>query len=206
MHIIKRIRDLSFFFVMFCVALRHPFENLMLTQLIIMKRLVSIAIVALFTLSLSAQSTIDKLFSKYQGQDGFTTVTINGNMLRLLADLGDEDEDDEIMQFANKFTSIRILAQEEEGMDVENFYDMVIDEVTKGGYEEMVAINSSGEDVKILVKTDGKVFKEFLLIAGGDDNAIIQIKGNLNYDEVKKMSESIHEDGGISGVSGLKMF
>ena len=62
------------------------------------------------------------------------------------------------MQFADKFTSIRILAQDDDEMEVENFYDMVIDEVNKGGYEEMVSINSSGDDVKILVKDRWKGF------------------------------------------------
>lgn len=170
-----------------------------------MKRLISIAAALLFTLSLSAQSSIDKLFNKYQGHNGFTTITVNGNMLKLLASI--DDEDDEFMRFADKFTSVRILAQDDDGMEVESFYDMVIDEVNKGGYDEMVSINSSGDDVKILVKTDGKVFKEFLLIAGGSDNAIIQIKGNLTYDEVKSMSEAVKVDGeGISGISGLEIF
>ncbi len=171
-----------------------------------MKKLIVIAAAVLFTLSLSAQSTIDKLFSKYQGQDGFTTITVNGNMLKLIANLDDEN-DDEFMKFADKFTSIRILAQDNDGMDVDNFYDTVIDEVNGGGYEEMVVINSGGDDVKILVKAEGKVFKEFLLIAGGSDNAIIQIKGNLTYNEVKSMSESVKVDGeGISGFSGLDVF
>lgn len=170
-----------------------------------MKRLISIAVAVLFTITISAQSSIDKLFSKYQGQEGFTTVTINGNMLHLLADIS-EDEDDEIMQFANKFNSIRILAQEDDDLAVGSFYDIVIDEVNKGGYEEMVTINSSGNDVKILVKSDGKVFKEFLLIAGGDENAIIQIKGNLTYKEVKTMTESVQDGEGFSGISGLEVF
>lgn len=166
-----------------------------------MKRLLSIAVLALFTLAISAQSSIDRLFNKYQGNKGFTTVTVNGNLLKMFADADDEDDED-LMKFADKFTSIRILTQDDDEMDVENFYDMVIDEVNKGGYEEMVTINSGGDDVKIMIKAEGKVFKEFLLIAGGDENAIIQIKGNFTYDEVKEMSKSVENEKGIS-FSGL---
>lgn len=157
---------------------------------------------ALFTLSISAQSTIDKLFNKYRGSEGFTTVTVNGNLLKMLADIDDEDQDDDIMRFANKFTSIRILAQEDDDMEVDNFYDTVIDEVNKGGYEEIVAINSDGSDVKIMVKADGNIFTEFLLIAGGDDNALIQIKGRLSMKDVKEMSMSIEDEKGMS-FSGI---
>jgi len=168
----------------------------------IMKRLFTIALMALFTLTISAQSTIDKLFSKYKGVEGFTTVTVNGNLLKLLADIDDEDEDEDLMKFADKFTSIRILAQEDDDMDVDNFYDAVIDEVNRGGYEEMVTINSSDSDVKIMVRADGNIFKEFLLIAGGDDNALIQIKGSFSMKDVKEMSKSVEKDEMIS-LSGI---
>ena len=168
-----------------------------------MKRLFTIAILALFTLTISAQSTIDKLFNKYQGKDGFTTVTVNGNLLKLFADLDDDEEQDEdIMKYADKFTSIRILAQEDDDVEVGNFYDYVIDEVNRGGYEEMVTINSEGSDVKIMVRAEGKVFKEFLLIAGGSDNAIIQIKGSLTMKEVKDMAKSVEDEESIS-FSGI---
>lgn len=169
-----------------------------------MKRLILISVAVILTLSAGAQSTIDKLFNKYQGRDGFTTITVNGNMLKFLANL-DNEGDDDLMQYADKFTSVRILVQDEDAIDVENFYDTVIDDVNRGGYEEMVVINSSGDDIKILVKADGKVFKEFLMIAGGSDNAIIQIKGNMTYKEVKSMSMSVKVDGG-QGISGLDIF
>ena len=166
-----------------------------------MKRLLSISVLVLFTLAISAQSSIDRLFNKYQGQKGFTTVSVNGNLLKMFTDSDDEDDED-LMRFADKFTSVRILAQDDDEMDVENFYDMVIEEVNRGGYEEMVTINSSGDDVKIMIKAEGKIFKEFLLIAGGDENAIIQIKGNFTYNEVKEMSKSVENEKGIS-FSGL---
>lgn len=152
------------------------------------------ALMTLFILTASAQSSIDKLFDKYQGKDGFVTVTISGNLLKLL---GSDDDEDDFLKHANKFTSIRILAEDSEFESPENFYDLVINEVDKGGYEEMVVVNSSDTDLKILVRADGKVFKEFLLIAGGDSNAIIQIKGELTRNDVKEMSESVKDGKGI---------
>lgn len=145
----------------------------------------------LFTVSLSAQSSIDRLFDKYQGKDGFVTVTVSGSFLKMM---GDFDDDDEFLKHSDKFSAIRILAQEDDLMEVDNFYDMVIDEIEKGGYEEMVRINSADSDVKIMVKADGDVFTEFLLVAGGDDNAIIQIKGRLTREMVREMSESVDDD------------
>lgn len=158
------------------------------------------SLMTMFVLAAGAQSTIDKIFDKYQGKDGFVTITINGNLLKMMSAF--DNDEDEFLRHADKFTTIRILAEEDEGGTDENFYDLVIGEVSKGGYEEMVTINSNDADVKILVKADGKIFTEFLLIAGGDDNAIIQIKGKLSLDEVKEMSESVRSEHGVH-ISGL---
>ena len=89
-----------------------------------MKRALTFLLALTIVLTISAQSSIDKLFNKYQGEEGFVTVTINGSLLKLLGEFADEDDEDEqeIMSFAEKFTSIRILAQEEEDMEVEEIY------------------------------------------------------------------------------------
>ncbi len=169
-----------------------------------MKRIITITLMTLIAVSITAQSSVDKLFNKYQGRDGFVSITINGNLLKFLAE--SDDSDDDFLKHADKFTTIRILVQEDDEMEIENFYDMVIDEVSKSGYEEMVSVKSADEDLKILVKADGKVFKEFLLIAGGDDNALIQIKGSMTFNDVKEMSTSFQDGKGISGISGIDIF
>ena len=156
-----------------------------------MKRIITPLLLLMFAVSLSAQSSIDKLFDKYQGVDGFVTVTVSGNFLRML---GEFDDDDEFLKHADKFTAIRILAQEDDNMETENFYDMVMEELDRGGYEEMMRVNSHDADLKIMLKAEGDIFTEFLLVAGGDDNAIIQIKGNLTDKIIKELSESINDD------------
>ena len=164
----------------------------------------TITLMTLIAVTITAQSSIDKLFDKYQGKDGFVTLTINGNLLKYLAEV--DESDDDLLKHANKFSTIRILVQEDDEMKIENFYDMVIDEVNRSGYEEMVTIKSSDEDLKILVKADGRLFKEFLLIAGGDDNAIIQIKGSMTLDDVKEMSTSFKDGHGIGAISNIDIF
>jgi len=162
-----------------------------------MKRIITPLVLLVFTISLSAQSSIDRLFDKYQGMDGFVTVTVSGNFLKLI---GEFDDDDEFFKNSDKIAVIRILAQEDDNMEVDNFYDLVMDELDKGGYEEMVRVNSSDSDMKIMVKAEGDIFTEFLVVAGGEDNAIIQIKGKLTEKIIKEMSESINDDNNIFGL------
>lgn len=168
-----------------------------------MKRAITTTLILIFTMTgLVAQSRIDQLFEKYQGREGFVSLTISGNMLRLFAAL-DDNNSDPVMKHVAKFTSVRLLAREDDFVESENFYDSVIKELMKGGYEEMMSVNSTDVDVKMLLLTDGDIFREFILIAGGEENAIIQIRGNLTYDDIREISSSVSNG---EGMHALNMF
>jgi hypothetical protein len=157
-----------------------------------MKTLFLSVVIMISTVTVYSQKSIDALFDKYAGKDGFTTVTLNGSLLKLLAC---SDEDDESTMPAD-VTEIRILTQEDENIKVENFYDLVIRDIDLSKYEEFMRVKETDQDVRMLVRAEGKNFKEFLLIAGGDDNALIQIKGNMSFDEAKKFSGDAKENHG----------
>jgi len=160
-----------------------------------MKKIIGIIAIAFLSTALFAQKSIDALFEKYGGKDGFVTVTINGNLLALAAAL-DEDEDSDIPR---NITSIRILAEEEEfNGKVENFHDLVIKDIDLSKYEEFMRIKESNQDVRMLVKTEGDKFSEFLLIVGGEDNALIQIKGNMTLKEAKKFADNAKVEHGTN--------
>ena len=168
-----------------------------------MKQAITTTLILIFAITgLSAQSRVDRLFKKYEGKEGFVSLTVNGSMLRMAANL-DEEGNDPFMKHAAKLTSIRILAKENNLVESENFYDSVIDELMRGGYEEMMTVNSTGANVKMLLLADGDIFREFILIAGGEKNAIIQIRGNLSFDDLSEISRSVNND---EGMQALKMF
>jgi hypothetical protein len=151
----------------------------------------------------AGQRSIDALFEKYAGRDGFVTVTISRNLLKLAACLDDDDDDDDNPLPAN-ITEIRILAQEKENQRVENFYETVTKDLNLSSYDEFMRIKESDQDLKMLVRSEGNRFREFLLIAGGEDNAIIQIKGNMTFHEARKFSAKVKIDHGRSIVSDNK--
>ena len=160
-----------------------------------MKRLLVFIVLTITATFVYGQKSIDDLFDRYAGKDGFTTVTINGNLLKLAHCLGDNDEDDAIPL---NITEIRILAQEDNGMKVENFYNLVINDIDLKNYDEFMRVKKSDQDLRMLVRSEGNKFKEFLLIAGGKDNALIQIKGNMTYAEAKKFSKDAEKNHGLN--------
>lgn len=166
-----------------------------------MKRLFLFITLVMTLTMVYGQKSIDALFEKYAGKDGFTTVTINGNLLKLLSCLDDDHGDRSIP--AN-VTEIRILAQDEDTIKVENFYDKVIRGINLDDYEEFMRIKEAHQDLRMLVRAEGRKFKEFLLVAGGEDNLLIQIKGTMTFDDAKKFSVDAKRNHGVNIVAERK--
>jgi hypothetical protein len=160
-----------------------------------MKRLLLFIVLTITATIVYSQKSIDDLFDKYAGKDGFTTVTINGNLLKLAHCLGDNDED---TSFPANITEIRVLAQEDKSLKVENFYNLVINDIDLKNYDEFMRVKKSDQDLRMLVRSEGKMFKEFLLIAGGNNNALIQVKGSMTYADAKKFSKEAEKDHGLN--------
>jgi hypothetical protein len=160
-----------------------------------MKKLLWILILLTSLSVTNGQKSIDALFNRYAGRDGFVTVTISGNLLKLACLLDDDREENSL---PGEITEIRILVQENKEMEVENFYDLVIRDIYVKDYEEFMRVKESDQDLRMLVRSDGNRFKEFLLIAGGEDNFIIQIKGDMTYKEARKLSSDMRKDHGMN--------
>ena len=73
-----------------------------------MKRLLLFTVLTITFTFVYGQKSIDALFEKYAGKDGFTTVTINGNLLKL-AKCFDNDDDHDDNSIPANITEIRIL-------------------------------------------------------------------------------------------------
>jgi hypothetical protein len=166
-----------------------------------MKRLTLFIVLTITATFAFGQKSIDDLFERYAGKVGFTTVSINGNLLKLAHCFGDNDDENSLPV---NISEIRILAQDNDSIKVENFYKMVIREIDLKNYDEFMRVKESDQDLRMLVRSEGNKFKEFLLIAGGKDNALIQIKGNMTYEEAKKFSRDAEKKHGLNFTANHK--
>jgi hypothetical protein len=167
-----------------------------------MKKLIFTTVLFITFTSVFGQKSIDALFDKYAGKDGFTTVTINGNFLKLIQCF---DKDSDIDNAIPKgLTEIRILSQEDSSVTSDNFYKMVIKDIDLSAYEEFMKVKEADQDLRMLVRTEGKRFREFLMIAGGKDNAIIQIKGDISLEDAKKLADDAQKNKGVRVLADQK--
>lgn len=143
----------------------------------------------------SGQRSIDRLFDKYADKEGFTTVNISGNLLNFAACLDDDDN-----EIKARITEIRVLTQNDKSMNVDNFLDVVKRDLTDNDYEEFLRVKEYGRDLRMLVRAEGRKIKEFLLVSGGEENSLVQIKGDMTLSDARKLSENAkkHSDVTIS--------
>jgi hypothetical protein len=166
-----------------------------------MKKLILFVVLMITVTIAYGQRSIDDLFERYAGKEGFTTITINGNLLKFLSCLGDNNEEHSV---PTGLSEIRLLTQDNDSLKVENFYNLVIKDIDLKKYDEFMRIKESDQDLRMLVKSEGGKFKEFLLIAGGKDNALIQIKGSMTFDDAKKFSDDAKKNHGMNIVANIK--
>ena len=153
----------------------------------------------LIMISLSAfaqKDSVDKLFEKYSGKDGFTTVLISSKMFSMFSDM--ETGDDEINNMLSNIKSIKILTTEDESLidpDI-NFYKEIMDELSLDEYEELMVIKEKDQDIKFLVKEKEDIIVELLMVIGGKgNNALISIRGIIDLKSISRLSKSMNIEG-----------
>jgi hypothetical protein len=66
-------------------------------------------------------------------------------------------------------------------------------------------VKSSESNVRMLVRAEDGRFKEFLLIVGGkDNNALIQIQGDMTLAEARRFAEDARKDKGENILNSQK--
>ena len=167
-----------------------------------MKKLILLLAMGIFGVStLMAQTAVDQIFDKYNGQEGFTNVTINQYLFEMIAKMDTTDEGKEMVEMAQSIEGIRILAMDTIMSSV-NLYQEVMKATKKGDYKELMTVKEKDNDIVFMVnEKDGKI-KELLMVIGGskEENAIISIKGDIDLAKMGSLAKTMN----IKGMENLE--
>ena len=161
-----------------------------------MKRAVTIAIVlSLGILAFGQGSAVDKVFDKYAGKEGYTTVHISSFMFKLMAGIETDDpEYEEFQKATSGINSLRILTQED-GNSVA-FGKELLDMLPRQEYQEMMKVKDGDEEVLFLAREEGGKISEFLLIvSGGGEDVLIAITGEIDMESLSSIAGSLDMPG-----------
>ncbi len=159
-----------------------------------MKKILSAAIALLIisVSSLSAQN-VQKMYERYSGEKGVSAVYISPTMFRLMKSLpvmeiGDEDV--QMAQMIRSFNGMYIL-------DVENpdisrkMSEEVNGWLDKGTYEILMEAKEEDESVKICIRQEKDMIKEFVMFSQetgpAPETALIYISGDIKASDLSKI-------------------
>ena len=161
-----------------------------------MKRIFIGGMLIMLTLfTMGQNSAVDKVFDKYSGKEGYTTVYISSFMFNMLNSLETDDpEFDEFKKATAGIQSIKILTQD--GGDSEAFGAELLEMLPRSEYQEMMTVKDQDEDVLFLAREEGGKITEFLLIvSGGGEDALIAIQGDIDLESISSIASGLDMPG-----------
>jgi hypothetical protein len=164
-----------------------------------MKRIyfLPILLLLLFT-SCEYDTGVSEAFTKYRFKDGVTTITVPGWLIHTAARMGELDrEERDLLRSIDK---VKILTIEDKELNArsnlhEEFYETVR---KRGDLEELLVVRDGNEQVTIFGKADEESIKEMLILVGGDENAIIYLKGRLKPELIASFMDENSQHGFLS--------
>lgn len=149
--------------------------------------------------SVMAQSAAVKLYDKYGGKDGYTTVSISKELFGMFASIDASDPDmQEMKEMMNQLEGIKILMYEtENATDAELVkFRGEVSGLKTDSYSELMEVKQPGEQVKFLAQKKGDKIGELLLIINGEKQAgFISIAGNIDMNTIGKLSKAMNFEG-----------
>jgi hypothetical protein len=160
-----------------------------------MKRISILLAVLMVPLFAGAQSdAIQKLFNKYQGKEGVTTVNIGPELFQVMKAMDVEEFENEDIPL-DKVASVKILTIEDaDAYPNVNFYKEIKGDLNTDGMAEIMTVQDGKETVHMWMRADTQSATEFLLIVSGDDNVLIHITGSFGMEDLEALAESFDED------------
>lgn len=161
-----------------------------------MKRIIMGGMLMMLTLLVMGQkSAVDKVFDKYSGKEGYTTVYISSFMFNMLSSLETDDpEYNEYKKAISGINSIKILAQE--GNNSVAFGKELLEMLPRSEYKEMMVVKDEGEDVLFLAhEENGKITEFLLIVSGGGEDALIAIQGDIDLESIASLASGLDMPG-----------
>ncbi|NLE35244.1 MAG: DUF4252 domain-containing protein [Bacteroidales bacterium] len=148
-----------------------------------MKRILFAISLLTLTAALSAQrATLDDFFGRYDDREGYTSIIINGSILKSFVCSGQADDQDDI---TGKITSIRLVIRDKDKCkDSDAMIPELRNIIRRGRYEELMTVRDEGSDIRFMVKMEDEMVRELVMMAEGHDSEVVaQISGRFTREE-----------------------
>lgn len=164
---------------------------------------------ALFaTLSLNAQSLMDKLFEKYSGKEGYSSVNITREMFEMMAqvqlntsDANDQKKIDEMKSFVSKIEGLKVIStgKKNDGTDgkkAESLFREIMDHISKNTYKTLMEVKDGEQNVTFYVKRSGAKISELVVVSKEkNETSLISLNGDIDLNKVSELTRGMNLKG-----------
>lgn len=166
------------------------------------KLIILIVLVAAYGVTAAQNDAISKFFSKYQNDESFSQVTVSSKMFSLFTNMEVESaEDQEVLDAISKIKGLRILAKED-ARNARELYKEAFALIPVKDYEELMTVRDKDQDMKFLIKDDGKgKISELIMVMGGIDSfMVMSLYGEIDLKQVSRLGKKMD----IKGLDKLE--
>jgi hypothetical protein len=165
-----------------------------------MKKFIITLVIALVSSPFFAQG----VFDKFDGQDDVTSIIVNKKMFDLMSKVKVDASDKETQQYMNlikKLDNLKVFTTNSTRATTE--MKSAADKYVKtAGLEELMRVNDSGKNIKILVKSgasDSQIKELLMFIEGGNSanqTVLMSLTGNFDLNEISILTDKMRIPGG----------
>ncbi len=180
-----------------------------------MKQILILIFMVTWTSSAFAQDdAIQTFFGKYMEDDRFSRVYISPKMMQMaggfLKSNSDGDEEaKELGTLISKVKGIRILSSDE--VDGMTLYKEAMSTLNRNKYEELMDIQDKGSSLKFMVREEGGLVRELMMITGESKSfTLLSMLGTFTYEDLNMLADKTNIPGmdqygkGSKGPKGPK--
>lgn len=155
-----------------------------------MKSFILTISLALFSTIAFSQNSVTELIKKYKGNDDVNIVTISGSLLRMGTSFVDAD-DAETKAAKSVIDQVdeMIIVNTSAASKVKEIRKFAEKQVDKGNFEEMMMVDSDGEEIIFYGKVKNNKIEELFIIAGEekDELVLISMTGTIDPSSVAQL-------------------
>jgi hypothetical protein len=165
-----------------------------------MKTILLVICALVLTAGLQAQSIMDKLFDKYSGAEGYTSVYISKYMFDMFrSNDASVKSDDDMNEVISKLNCIKILVTDDDPATPApvNLYQEIMKVIPSSPYKEIMVVKEKDQVIKFYAKEDKnrKIAELMMVIGGKDENVLISIQGDIDMKNISKLAKSMNIEG-----------
>ncbi len=173
-----------------------------------MKKVMILAVALFLAPTVYGQIAPDELFDQYSGKDGYRSIHITRHMFQLFADLDVDEEVKEFIGMASSIERVKVLIAESDSADSDRARELYKDAMRTlpiSQYRELLVARESDQIIKMLVREEGKIVSEFLMLVNDEPIGIVlSLTGDIDLNQLVRILSKMDIYGLGEDLLGIK--